>query len=89
VLVDTEWDEITPVSAPDLIVYADLRSARDDLSRALAETLPQVLVRRIGDALAPRGLLDAVTEGARAGVSASSSSRSHTLATHKLKGPVQ
>lgn len=79
-LVDTESDEISPVSAPDLIVYADLRSARDDLSRALAETLPQVPVRRIGDALAPRGLLDAVTEGARAGVSASSSSRSHTLA---------
>jgi hypothetical protein len=34
--------------------------------------LPQVPVRRIGDALAPRGLLDAITEGARAGVSASS-----------------
>jgi 2,4-dienoyl-CoA reductase-like NADH-dependent reductase (Old Yellow Enzyme family) len=77
VLVDTESDEIFPVAAPDLIVYADLRSARDDLSRALAETLPQVPVRRIGDALAPRGLLDAVTEGARAGVSVSLSSRSH------------
>jgi glycine/D-amino acid oxidase-like deaminating enzyme len=71
-LVDTESDDICPVSAPDLIVYADLRSARDDLSRALAESLPQVPVRRIGDALAPRGLIDAITEGARAGVSASS-----------------
>jgi len=79
-LVDTESDEISPVPAPDLIVYADLRSARDDLSRALAEAVPQVPVRRVGDALAPRGLLDAITEGARAGVSASSSLRSHTLA---------
>jgi hypothetical protein len=81
-LVDTESDEISPVSAPDLIVYADLRSARDDLSRALAETLPQVPVRRVGDALAPRGLLDAITEGARAGVSASSSPPSYALAEH-------
>jgi hypothetical protein len=79
-LVDTESDEISPISAPDLIVYADLRSAHDDLSRTLAESLPQVPVRRVGDALAPRGLLDAITEGARAGMSASSSSRSHTLA---------
>lgn len=79
-LVDTESDEISPVSAPDLIVYADLRSARDDLSRVLAETLPHVPVRRVGDALAPRGLLDAITEGARAGVSASSGSRIRTLA---------
>jgi 2,4-dienoyl-CoA reductase-like NADH-dependent reductase (Old Yellow Enzyme family) len=70
VLVDTESDEISPISAPDLIVYADLRSARDDLSRTLAQLLPRVPVRRIGDALAPRGMLDAVTEGARAGVSA-------------------
>jgi hypothetical protein len=71
---------MSPVSAPDLIVYADLRSARDDLSRVLAETLPHVPVRRVGDALAPRGLLDAITEGARAGVSASSGSRIRTLA---------
>src|SRR5213083_2200095 len=57
-LIDTESDEISSISAPDLIVYADLRSARDDLSRTLAEILPQVPVRRVGDALAPRGLLD-------------------------------
>jgi hypothetical protein len=80
-LVDTESDEISPVPAPDLIVYADLRSANDDLSHALAETLPQVPVRRVGDALAPRGLLDATTEGARAGVSASSNSAATPLPT--------
>src|SRR5215469_8941552 len=88
-LVDTESDEISPVSAPDLIVYADLRRARDDLSHALAETLPQVPVRRVGDALAPRGLLDAVTEGARAGVFASSSSHSHTLADTSRRRQLQ
>jgi 2,4-dienoyl-CoA reductase-like NADH-dependent reductase (Old Yellow Enzyme family) len=67
-LVDAESDEVSAISAPDLVVFAGQRSARDDLARALAQTLPQVPVQRVGDALAPRTMLDATAEGARAGV---------------------
>jgi hypothetical protein len=70
-LVDTESDEIWAIPAPDLVVSAGQRSARDDLARALAEKLPQVPVQRVGDALAPRTLLDATAEGAKAGMLAS------------------
>jgi 2,4-dienoyl-CoA reductase-like NADH-dependent reductase (Old Yellow Enzyme family) len=75
-LVDTESDEVSTMSAPDLVVFAGQRSARDDLARALAQTLPQVAVQRVGDALAPRTLLDATAEGAKAGMQAS---QTHTV----------
>lgn len=66
-LVDLESDERQAVPAPDLVVLAGARTARDDLARALVEALPRTPVRRAGDALAPRGLRDAVAEGAAAG----------------------
>jgi 2,4-dienoyl-CoA reductase-like NADH-dependent reductase (Old Yellow Enzyme family) len=75
-LVDTESDEVSTITAPDLVVFSGFRSARDDLARELAETLPEVPVQRVGDALAPRTLLDATAEGAKAGASASDLARS-------------
>jgi dimethylglycine catabolism A len=71
-LLDLESDDIQPVATPDLIVHAGPRSARDDLFRTLAEALPRTPVHRVGDALAPRTLLDAVTEGSTAGMAAPS-----------------
>jgi dimethylglycine catabolism A len=66
-LLDLESDARQAVPAPDLVVLAGARTARVDLARALAQALPNTPVRRVGDALAPRGLRDAVAEGAAAG----------------------
>jgi 2,4-dienoyl-CoA reductase-like NADH-dependent reductase (Old Yellow Enzyme family)/predicted NAD/FAD-dependent oxidoreductase len=66
-LLDLESDERHPVSTLDLIVLAGARTARDDLSQSFARALPQTPIHRVGDALAPRTLLDAVAEGATAG----------------------
>jgi pyruvate/2-oxoglutarate dehydrogenase complex dihydrolipoamide dehydrogenase (E3) component len=68
VLVDVESDEVTPAGPVDLVVVAGTRRARDELGAGLASRRPELLVTRIGDALAPRSLLDAVAEGARAGL---------------------
>ncbi|MGY1683223.1 FAD-dependent oxidoreductase [Geodermatophilus sp. SYSU D01176] len=66
-LLDLESDDRRAVAAPDLIVLAGHRTARDDLFRTLVEALPRTPIRRVGDALAPRSLRDAVAEGAAAG----------------------
>jgi dimethylglycine catabolism A len=66
-LIDLESDETRPAGQVDLVVYAGPRRAVDELSDRLTATQPDVEVVRVGDALAPRTLLDAVAEGARAG----------------------
>ena len=66
-LLDLESDDRHAIAAPDLIVLAGHRTARDDLFRTLVEALPHTPIRRVGDALAPRSLRDAVAEGAAAG----------------------
>ena len=66
-LLDLESDDRRAIAAPDLIVVAGARTARDDLYRTLVEALPRTPVHRVGDALAPRTLRDAVAEGAAAG----------------------
>ncbi len=65
--VDLESDERRPVGELDLVALAGIRRSRDPLGEALAEARPELGVVRIGDALAPRNLLDAAAEGARAG----------------------
>lgn len=66
-LLDLESDDRQVIAAPDLIVLAGTRTAHDDLFRTLVEALPHTPIRRVGDALAPRSLRDAVAEGAAAG----------------------
>jgi 2,4-dienoyl-CoA reductase-like NADH-dependent reductase (Old Yellow Enzyme family) len=66
-LLDLESDDRQGMATPDLIVVAGSRTARDDLFRTLTEALPHTPVHRVGDALAPRTLRDAVAEGAAAG----------------------
>ena len=66
-LIDLESDETRPAGQVDLVVYAGPRRALDELSDQLTAAQPDLEVVRIGDALAPRTLLDAVAEGARAG----------------------
>ena len=65
--VDVESDVRSPAGRVDLVVVAGTRRSRDVLSTELQRRRPQLLVTRVGDALAPRSLLDAVAEGARAG----------------------
>lgn len=68
-LLDLESDAASPLEPFDLLVLSGARSARASLAAALREALPpEVAVHAVGDALAPRTLLDAVAEGARAGV---------------------
>jgi NADPH-dependent 2,4-dienoyl-CoA reductase/sulfur reductase-like enzyme len=50
-----------------LVVMAGYRHARAELNDELAARLPRLRLVVAGDALAPRTLLDAVAEGARAG----------------------
>jgi dimethylglycine catabolism A len=66
-LIDLESDETRPAGQVDLVVLAGLRRSLGELSDGLATARPDLEVVRIGDALAPRKLLDAVAEGARAG----------------------
>jgi 2,4-dienoyl-CoA reductase-like NADH-dependent reductase (Old Yellow Enzyme family) len=51
----------------DLIVIAGRRQSETSLRDALRTDAPGLLVTLVGDALAPRTLLDAVAEGARVG----------------------
>jgi dimethylglycine catabolism A len=51
----------------DLVVVAGRRQSETSLKDALRRAAPELPVTLIGDALAPRTLLDAVAEGARAG----------------------
>lgn len=66
-LLDGESDVRRPAGQIDLIVVAGARRALDELSADLRTRNPDLTVTRIGDALAPRTLLDAIAEGARAG----------------------
>ena len=65
-LIDLESDQTRPAGHVDLVVFAGPRRSLDELSDALTATQPDLEVVRIGDALAPRNLLDAAAEGARA-----------------------
>jgi 2,4-dienoyl-CoA reductase-like NADH-dependent reductase (Old Yellow Enzyme family) len=51
----------------DLVVVAGRRRSETSLRDALRTAAPELPVTLVGDALAPRTLLDAVAEGARAG----------------------
>ena len=51
----------------DLVVVAGRRQSETSLKDALRTEAPELPVTLVGDALAPRTLLDAVAEGARAG----------------------
>jgi 2,4-dienoyl-CoA reductase-like NADH-dependent reductase (Old Yellow Enzyme family) len=66
-LIDLESDETRPAGQVDLVVFAGPRRSLDGLSEGLTAAQPDLEVVRIGDALAPRKLLDAAAEGARAG----------------------
>jgi dimethylglycine catabolism A len=66
-LIDLESDETRPAGQVDLVVYAGPRRSLDELSDGLTAAQPDLEVVKIGDALAPRTLLDAVAEGGRAG----------------------
>jgi dimethylglycine catabolism A len=66
-LIDLESDETLPAGQVDLVIYAGPRRSLDELSDRLTAAQPDLEVVRVGDALAPRTLLDAVAEGARAG----------------------
>lgn len=70
-LIDLESDEKQPAGQVDLVVYAGPRRSFDELSEGLTAAQPDLEVVRIGDALAPRKLMDAAAEGARAGAAAS------------------
>ena len=59
--------EVEPRADVDLIVVAGRRQGETSLKVALATAAPDLPVTVVGDALAPRTLLDAVAEGARAG----------------------
>ena len=66
-LVDLESDERRPAGRVDLVALAGVRRSADVLGGALAAAAPHLDVVKVGDALAPRNLLDAAAEGARAG----------------------
>jgi hypothetical protein len=65
-LIDLESDETRPAGQVDLVVFAGPRRSLNELSDGLTASQPDLEVVRIGDALAPRTLLDAAAEGARA-----------------------
>ena len=66
-LVDLESDLRRPAGRVDLVALAGVRRSADTLSAALSAAAPDLEVVKVGDALAPRHLLDAAAEGARAG----------------------
>jgi N,N-dimethylglycine/sarcosine dehydrogenase len=78
-------EELEQRGGVDLIVVAGRRTSmtalRDDLRRA-DPTVPLIVV---GDALAPRTLLDAVSEGARAGAAVEAGT---PAAVHNARGHV-
>ena len=66
-LVDLESDLRRPAGRVDLVALAGVRRSADTLSAGLAAAAPDLEIVKVGDALAPRNLLDAAAEGARAG----------------------
>jgi hypothetical protein len=71
-LTDLESDQTRPAGQVDLVVLAGPRRSLDELSHGLTAAQPGLEVVKIGDALAPRSLLDAAAEGARAAAACSS-----------------
>jgi len=63
----------------DLVVVAGPRRARSGLVEQLVEADPGLKVVPVGDALAPRTLLDAVAEGARIGATLHEAARADPL----------
>jgi hypothetical protein len=70
-LTDLESDESRPAGQVDLVVLAGPRRSPGELGEGLTAAQPGLEVVRIGDALAPRNLLDAAAEGARAAAACS------------------
>ena len=60
-------EEVEQRTDVDLVVIAGRRQSETSLRDALRAAAPELPVTLVGDALAPRTLLDAVAEGARAG----------------------
>ena len=60
-------EEVEQRADVDLVVVAGRRQSETSLKDALRTEAPELPVTLVGDALAPRTLLDAVAEGARAG----------------------
>jgi dimethylglycine catabolism A len=60
-------EEVEHRADVDLVVVAGRRQSETSLKDALRTEAPELPVTLVGDALAPRTLLDAVAEGARAG----------------------
>ncbi len=60
-------EEVERREGVDLVVVAGRRRGETSLRDALQSEAPELPVTLVGDALAPRTLLDAVAEGARAG----------------------
>ena len=61
-------EEVEHRADVDLVVVAGWRQSDTSLKDALRTEAPELPVTLVGDALAPRTLLDAVAEGTRAGV---------------------
>jgi 2,4-dienoyl-CoA reductase-like NADH-dependent reductase (Old Yellow Enzyme family) len=78
----TEREERRP--GIGLVVMAGYRRAVADLRDELAAAQPELPVVVVGDALAPRTLLDAVAEGARAGALVGAASRGEVAADSAL-----
>jgi hypothetical protein len=66
-LADLESEERRPAGPVDLVVVAGPRRSRSAMTEQLVHASPRLKVVSVGDALAPRTLLDAVAEGARVG----------------------
>jgi 2,4-dienoyl-CoA reductase-like NADH-dependent reductase (Old Yellow Enzyme family) len=66
-LVDLESEERRPAGRVDVVVVAGPRRSRRGMAEQLTQASPGLQVVSVGDALAPRTLLDAVAEGARVG----------------------
>jgi hypothetical protein len=86
-LTDLESDQTRPAGPVDLVVLAGPRRSPGELSDGLTAAQPGLEVVRIGDALAPRNLLDAAAEGARAGAACSRRSHRSTKTLSTLTGP--
>jgi dimethylglycine catabolism A len=68
-LVDLESEERRPAGPVDLVVVAGPRRSHNGIAQQLEQASPELRIVSVGDALAPRTLLDAVAEGARVGAS--------------------
>jgi 2,4-dienoyl-CoA reductase-like NADH-dependent reductase (Old Yellow Enzyme family) len=86
-LIDLETDQTRSAGPVDLVVLAGPRRSLDELSDGLTAAQPSLEVVRIGDALAPRNLLDAAAEGARAAAACSGRTPRSTRTLSTLTSP--